>query len=350
MLRGAPIAGRRRRGRFRRGCRHGDGLLREPPPGRPVLVHLGEHCAQHPYQRLPRREYLHGAAPPLEIAVGALLDVVRAQAPMVGIGEVQVGQGVGLGVLEQIGRLGAHAGDLPAGQVVELAHERGVPLVEHRVQDRGHRRPLLARGGAGGGVPHQVHDASLPCGAREHLLYGAAQPLVGVGGDAEHAVHAPLSQRSQERQPAGAALGVDGVEPEQPPVSVGAGADGGDQRARGHMAAVPALDMGGVQPDVGEGHVGQIPLLQIGHDIVQRLAYAGDLRGAHAVDAQGRGHAPRPPRGNAVCRHLGHRRYHRPVDSRVAHDEVLREVAAAAQLGDAQAYRPHADYCGVFSP
>ena len=35
-----------------------DRLLGEPPPGRPLLVHLGEHRAQKPDQRLPGRERL----------------------------------------------------------------------------------------------------------------------------------------------------------------------------------------------------------------------------------------------------------------------------------------------------
>lgn len=147
-----------------------------------------------------------------------------------------------------------------------------------------------------------------------------------------------LAQRAQEGGPARVRLGVDGVEAEQPAVAVGSRADGRDERARRHMSAVPALDVGGVHPNIGKGHVGQIAALQVGHDFVQRPADAGYLGRAHAVHPQGRGHPPRLPRGHAVGHHLGHRRDHRPVGPRVAHEQVLREVAAAAQLGDAKVY------------
>ena len=60
-------------------------------------------------------------------------------------------QRVGLGILQQLSRSGADAGDPLAGQVVELAHEGGVTLVEDGVQDREHGRPLLPCRRAGGG-------------------------------------------------------------------------------------------------------------------------------------------------------------------------------------------------------
>ena len=59
-------------------------------------------------------------------------------------------QRVGLGILQQLGRSGTDDGDPLAGQVVELAHEGGVTLVEDGVQDREHGRPLLPCRRAGG--------------------------------------------------------------------------------------------------------------------------------------------------------------------------------------------------------
>ena len=222
--------------------------------------------------------------------------------------------------------------------MVQLPNKFRVAFVEDGVQDRQHGAPLLARGRAGGGVAHEVHDAALPRGAGEHFLYGAPQALVGIGCDAENAADPSLAQGAQEGEPPGVGLRVDRVQAEQAPVAVGAGPYGRDQRARRHVAAVAALDVGGVDPDVGEGDVGEVPFLQVGHDIVQRLAYPRHLGGAHAVDAERRRHPLHLPRRDPVRHHLGHRGDHRPVDPRVAREKILREVAAAPELGNAQVY------------
>lgn len=52
-----------------------DRAVAEPAAARPVLVHLREHGAHHPDERLPAREDLRGAAAALGLAVGALLHV-----------------------------------------------------------------------------------------------------------------------------------------------------------------------------------------------------------------------------------------------------------------------------------
>lgn len=92
-----------------------------------------------------------------------------------------------------------------------------------------------------GGVAHQVHDAALPRGAGEDLLDGALEPLMGVAGDADDAVDPACAQRKQERLPAVIGLRV----------------DGGHERGRLHASCVPALDVGGVEPDVGVADVRQ---------------------------------------------------------------------------------------------
>ena len=250
------------------------------------------------------------------------------------VGEVKVGQRVGLGLLEHLGRLRAEALDLLGGQLVEFAHEVGVALGEHGLQDAQHRAPLLPGRRVAGGVAHQVHDAALPCGAGEDLLYRALEALVGVAGDADDAVDPACAQRQQERLPAVVGLGVDGVEAEQAPVAARAGADGGDERGRLHAPGVPALDVGGVEPDVGVADVGQVAFLQVGDRLVQRRAHPRHLAGAHAVDAYGLRHALHLPSGHAVGHHLGDRGDDRAVRARVALDQVLGEVAAGAQLRD----------------
>lgn len=70
-----------------------------------------------------------------------------------------------------------------------------VALVEDGVQDGEDGAPLLPRGGAARGVPHQVHDAPLPCHPGKHLLDGAPQALVGVGCHACDARYAPFPER-----------------------------------------------------------------------------------------------------------------------------------------------------------
>lgn len=166
--------------------------------------------------------------------------------------------------------------------------------------------------------------------------------LVGIGRHAEGAGDPAPAQGAQEGEPAGVALGVDGAEAEQTPVAVGSGFDRRDQRAGGDVAAGAAFDVGGVDPDAAEESDGQVSLLQVGHGVVQRLAYPRRLGGAHAIDAQGRHHVPRLPRGHAARRHLGRCRHHRSVNPRVALDRILREVAAAPELGDARVYGAHA--------
>lgn len=79
-------------------------------------------------KRLPGRKDLHDAASPFQFAIGALLHVVGAKAPVVGIGKIQVGQGVRLGLFQERRRFGAKARDPLAGQVVGLADESRVAL------------------------------------------------------------------------------------------------------------------------------------------------------------------------------------------------------------------------------
>lgn len=100
-----------------------------------------------------------------------------------------------------------------------------------------------------------MHDAALPRGAREDLLDRAPETLVGVAGDADHAVDPAYAQRQQERPPAVVGLGVDGVEPQEAPVPARVDVDGGDQRGRLHAARAPALDAGCVEPDIRVGDV-----------------------------------------------------------------------------------------------
>lgn len=66
-------------------------------PARPVVVGLAEYSAHEPCQRRLGREAPHHAGAAPDLAVAALLDVVGAHAAPVRLGEVEVGQRVGLG-------------------------------------------------------------------------------------------------------------------------------------------------------------------------------------------------------------------------------------------------------------
>lgn len=136
-----------------------------------------------------------------------------------------------------------------------------------------------------------MHDVSLPRGAGEDLLYRAPEALVGVAGVADDAVDPACAQRQQERPPTVIGLSVDGVEAEKAPVASRPRADGVHERGGLHAPGVPALDVGGVEPDVGVADVGQVALLQVSDRFVQRRAHPRHLAGAHAVYAHGLRHA-----------------------------------------------------------
>lgn len=106
--------------------------------------------------------------------------------------EVEVGQRVGLGLLEYAGGLRAAALQHLYGQVVGRADGDGLPEAEHGRHDPGDaaRRAPGARSGSRA-VAQEVDGAPLPGGALEGLLDRAPEALVGVGGDGPHV--APLS-------------------------------------------------------------------------------------------------------------------------------------------------------------
>ena len=160
---------------------------------------------------------------------------------------------------------------------------------------------------------------------------------MGIRGHARDAGGAPLAKAPQELEPARMALGVDGPHAEQPAVSVGARAYGGDEGAGRHVPAVAAFDVGGTEPYVGPADVGEIATAQVGDRAVEGLADARHLARAHAADAHGLGDAGHLAGAHAVGDHLRDRCDHGAVGARVAGEQVLREVAAGAQLGDAQA-------------
>lgn len=115
-----------------------DRVVAEPAVARPALLHLREHGTHHPDERPPAGKDPHDVASTPEFAVGALLHVVGAQPDVVLVGEIQMSRGVGLGLLQHLGRLWVEALYLGGGESTESPHELGVALGEHGLQDVRH--------------------------------------------------------------------------------------------------------------------------------------------------------------------------------------------------------------------
>lgn len=250
------------------------------------------------------------------------------------VGEVEVGKYVRLSLLQKFCCLMAERADLINCEVIQLAHELRVALGEHCLEDSEYRTPFLPGRRAPGGVAHQVDDAALPCRPREDLLDGAPQSLAGVARDAQHARDAALAKRYEEASLALVGLGVDGVHAEEPAAPVGTGADGRDQCRQLDAPALAALDVGGIEPDVGEGMLRGVSPLHVGHRLVKGPTDARDLARAHALYAHGLSDALRSPGRNPIGHHLGYRSDYGAVGAGPACKQVLRIVTTNPQLGD----------------
>ncbi len=118
---------------------------------------------------------------------------------------------------------------------------------------------------------------------------------------------------------------------------VGAHADGGDDRRGLHPAAPPALDVGGVQEQVGEPDPPpEVPGGQLRDLRVQRPAHRADLVLREPLYAHLPGDPLHLPRRDAVGPRLRDGRRDGAVRARVPLDQALREIRPRAQLGDAQ--------------
>ena len=131
------------------------------------------------------------------------------------------------------------------------------------------------------------------------------------------------------------------VEAQRAHVAARARADGGDGRGGPRAASVPALDVGGVEPDVGIARIREVALPRVGDRVVERGARPRHPACAHAAHAHGLRHAPRPPGGSPVGHHLGDRGDDHAARARVAPDQVLGEAAPRARLRNPQVDGAH---------
>ena len=140
-------------------------------------------------------------------------------------------------------------------------------------------------------------------------------------------------------------LGVDGRDAEHAAHPVGADADGGDGRRGLHPAVPPALDMRGVQEQVGE------PTSPRSREASSATPATSDLHIAltwsfESLYAHLLGDPLHLPRRDAVGPRFRGGRRDGAVRPRLHLDQALREVRPRAQLGDARTMSP----TGVASP
>lgn len=176
---------------------------------------------------------MHHARPALYLPVRPLLHVVGAQALPVRRREVEVCQGVRLGLLEDCRRLRAAPLQHVAGHVVHGGHGGGVAAAEHLRDDPAHAAPQLPGAGLAHAVAHEVDGAALPRGALEDLAEGADEARVGVRDDELHPGDAAAADRPQEGQPRAVRLGAHHVDAQGAPPAVRIAADGGDHGGGG---------------------------------------------------------------------------------------------------------------------
>lgn len=316
--------------------------LREVPGLLPCLVLLAHDRARQPHQRPRGGEHLHDARPALYLPVGPLLDVVGAQALPVGRRKVEVGQRVGLGLLQHRRRPRAAPRQHVARRVVHGRHGGGVAPAEHLRHDPAHAAPELPGAGLAHAVAHEVDRAALPRGALEDLAERPDESRVGVRDDEPHARRPARADGSQEGEPRVVGLGVNHVDAQDAPPAARVAADGRDDGRGGHAAPAAALDVGGVEPDVGHRRAVEGPraeLLDVGVKVRRDGAHLvlGEPGHAHLLRD-----APHLAGARAGGVHLGDGGHEGAVRALVALDHVVREEAAGAELRDAQRQRADA--------
>lgn len=89
---------------------------------------------------------------------------------------VQVGEDVCLGLLDERAGARRHRAHRVDGGPVRRPHGGGVGLAEDGLKGLAGHRPVAPRGQQGADVVLEVHDATLPAGARQALVF--RQPLV----------------------------------------------------------------------------------------------------------------------------------------------------------------------------
>ena len=217
---------------------------------RPGVVLVAAHRPDQADERRSRREHLDHPRAALDLAVHALLDVVRPHPVPVLPGEGEVGEGRGRGVLEELGAAPVHGGEQVDGAAVAGPHERRVRLGEGGLERRDGGRPVAPPAAALQHVALEVRDAALPGGAGQGLADGPGEALVGVRDDEAHAREPAGPERQQEAAPGEVGLGVDALYAHDAPARRARACHRGDERHRPRRAGLAARHVGGVEPQV----------------------------------------------------------------------------------------------------
>lgn len=309
----------------------------------PLPLGLHEARARQSQHRLPRGEGLHDPVAALDLAVGALLDVVGAELGPVRPGEGRERQRGVLGPLEDLAGPGGHRRHPGRRLGPHAAREVGVVLVDrgvHEVPDG--RLGVLGPARAGAlEVALQVRHAALPGAALEQARDGGHEPGVAVGDHEANAGQPALAQAAEERRPGVLALGVDHVAAQEVLAPVGAQADRGHDALRDDRRADPAAHVGGVEPQVAARRARQVAAAELRHLGVEVGAEARDLRARQRGYAQPGRHALDLAGGHAAHVHLLHDGGHRGVDARPSREHALGVVGAVPELGYLELHVAH---------
>lgn len=256
--------------------------------------------------------------------------------------EVEVGQCVGLRLLQNRRRLRAAPLQHVARRVVHRNDGGGVAPAEHLRDDPAHAAPELPGAGLAHAVAHEVDRAALPRGALEDLAECPDESRVGVRDDEPHARRPARADSPQEGEPRVVRLGVNHVDAQDAPPAARIAADGGDHGGGGDAAPAAALDVGRVEPDVGHRRAVERPCAELLDVGVQARRDGAHLVLGEPGDAHLLGHPLHLAGARAGGVHLGDGGNEGAVRALVALDNVVREEAAGAELRDAQRQRADA--------
>ncbi len=165
---------------------------------------------------------------------------------------------------------------------------------------------------------------------------------VRIGDDELHAGDAAVADFPEEGQPRVVRLGVHHADAQYAPPAARVAADGRDDGRGGHAAPSAALDVGGVEPDVGHRPAVEGPRAELIDVGVQARRDGAHLVLGEPGDAHLLGDALHLAGARAGGVHLGDGGHEGAVHALVALDHVVGEEAARAELRDAQRQRADA--------
>lgn len=163
-----------------------------------------------------------------------------------------------------------------------------------------------------------------------------------IGGDELHAADTAVADLPEKGEPRVVGLGVDHVDARHAPPAARIAADCGDHGGGGDAVTAAALDVGGVEPDVGHQRAVEGSCAELIDGGVQARRDGAHLVLREPGDAHLLGHSLQLAGARAGGVHLGDGGHEGAVRALVALDHVVREEAAGAELRDAQRQRADA--------